>query len=175
MLCLLLLPLLHLAWYFWDRSGSPACASLAWSWPRAHHFTSRLRPPAHHYFIRHHSTCPASGHAVGLYLLPVPGCHEHCCRACNPPSITASVALHPAHRARQTNKSRALPINILPLHQNASLPLQLRLCFHHHHPRSKPDFRMRHHFWMSCSSSHTSSPSPVHIVLTTTLDPTFLY
>ena len=53
------------------------------------------------------------------------------------------------------------------LHKNASLPLELRFCFHQHHRPSKSDCSMRHHFYTSCTPSHSSSISRVHIVLIT--------
>ena len=124
-------------------------------------------------------------------------CHGRCCRGCNPSSLTTSAALHPAciphsffvlfistrsvsttpariHGARQANKSRSVHSPITPLQKCLSVsgaPVLLPQTS----PPLKARFRMRHHFFMSCSPSHSSSISQVHIVLPTTLDSTFLH
>ena len=97
MLHFLLLPLLLSAWY--ERPGSPARAS--------------------------HALCVSEHTNIARAIIPRPqllgrlsvGCaclyqqhggQEHCCRACNPPSVNTSSALHPAFCARQANQSCTL-------------------------------------------------------------------
>ena len=107
MLHFLLVPLLLLACYCFDRPGSPA--RIAWS--QAHRLTSEASSSAPLFHVPSSSSSRPQllGRLLGcICLCQQHGGQEHCCRECNPPSVTTSAALQFAHCARQANQSCTL-------------------------------------------------------------------
>ena len=126
----------------------------------------------HHYFMCHHSTSPAPGQAVWLYL-PVPATRRPRTLL---PRVQSSIRDYICCFAiRSLCKAGEPELCARPslLHKNASLPLELRLCFHQHHRRSKPDIECA----TTCESPAAPAiapqcPESISSSVTTTLDPT---
>jgi hypothetical protein len=149
MLHFLLLPLLLSAWY--ERPGSPA---------RASHALCVSKRIIIARAITFH--VPSFWAAVWLYL-PVPATRRP--RTLLPrvqSSIRDHVCCFASRLLCKPGEPELYTRPSLP-HNNAPLPLELRLCFHQHHRRSKPDIECATTCEKSCTSCHSSSMSRIHI------------
>ena len=151
MLHFLLLPLLLSAWY--ECPGSPARESHALC------VSKRIRIIAR--AITFH--VPSFWAAVWLYL-PVPATRRPRTLL---PRLQSSIRDHICcFASRLLCKPGEPELYTRPslLHKNSFLLLELRLCFHQHHRRSKPD--------IECATTCESPAAPAMTSVTTTLDPT---